>query len=466
MNHQENKNPSLYLIPLYLGLIGFFLNVAAYSPGFMSPDSLDIYEQSVNHHYRDWHPPMMAWFWSFLNMLYKGPQVMLIFQLTLLWTSFYLLATSWFSSRRGRTWLFFGLLLAPFVQNFAGYIIKDVQMALSWLLSFCIIARAGYKKRRMTQVEAAFSFLFILYGALVRINALPGAIPLFYLWFDNYFKWAKHRLLMTGAIVIALALAIGCQSILNYALKPQKQYPEYKLYLHDIAGIYTKTGKNYFPSFINEYPGFDTAYLRSNYTTATFDNLYWNDEKKISFPSLTDNTERDIRQAWVHSISENPGAYLFNRWDGFLYFLRIKKRTWIVTMNAVVTPNNFGITFKPNFVSRSFIWLIKVQSELPYMRPWFWLIMNIGMFIAGFYIHNSITRKVVFVLAASSLLYVFPQLFIFQVDTDFRYFYWNCLSLFISVFFFLKDRVSSRGAVRSISYSENDKPQTSPDLSD
>lgn len=447
MSPQKNPVSALSLIPFYLGLTGFLLNLVAYYPGFMSPDSLVIYEQSISQHYGDWHPPLMAWAWSFLNRLYSGPQVMLIFQLALLWTGFYFLATGWFSSRRSRTWLFCGLLLAPFVQNFAGYIIKDAQMALSWLLSFSIIARAGFRHRRMTLMEAIISFLLILYGALVRINALPGAIPLFFLWFDNYCAWTKRRPGMVAAVVLSLLLAIGCQSLLNYVLKPQKQYPEYKLYLHDMAGIYVRTGKNYFPSFINEYPGFDTAYLRANYTTATLDDLYWNEEKKIFFPPLNDSTGPIARKAWARSISDNPGAYLYNRWDGFLYFLRIKKRTWIVTLNAVISPNSFGITFKPNVVSRAFIGTIKFQSGMPYMRPWFWLIMNISILIAGFFTFDAAIRKIIFVLTTSSLLYLLPQFFVFQVDTDFRYFYWNCLSLFICVFFLAKDRTLKKEAL-------------------
>ncbi|MEI9946499.1 MAG: hypothetical protein WDN26_20040 [Chitinophagaceae bacterium] len=444
MANKADKDLAPVLIPVYLAVTGFFINLVAYYPGFMSPDSLDIYEQSIHHHYRDWHPPVMAWFWSLLNRIYEGPQVMLIFQLGLLWTGFYLLASSWFQSKRIRTWLFFGLLLAPFVQNFAGYIIKDAQMALSWFVSFSIIARANYKSRRMTKAEAAFSFLFILYGSLVRINALPGAIPLFYLWFDNYFPWAKRRLAMAGAVVASMFLVVGCQSILNKILKPIKQYPQYKLYLHDLAGIYVKTGKNYFPSFINEYPGFDTNYLKANYTTATFDNLYWNEEKKFSVPPLNDSTEAIVRQAWIKSITTNTGSYLYNKFDGFLYFLRIKRRTGIVTLHPEVSPNEFGIAFKGNYLSRLYIKMIKFQKKTPYMRPWFWLIINIIVFIAGFSIYNAVLKKLFFALVISSLLYQLPQFFIFQVDTEFRYFYWNCLSLFIAVYFLVRDRIMKR----------------------
>jgi hypothetical protein len=434
-----NKTLVRYPLAVCLGLAGFTLDLVAYYPGFMSPDSLDVYTQSVTHHYIDTHPPIMALWWGVLNYVYRGPQVMLVFQLAVLWTSFYFLAISWFSSRRSQVWFFCCLLLAPFIQNFVAYLIGDPQMALSWLLGVSIMARAEYKKRRMTIPEAIFSFLFIFYGSLVRINALPGALPLFYFYFAHYLKWRQYRWAIIGTCISAV-LVIGLQIFFNDILKPERRYPEYKLYLHDLSGIYVKTGKNYFPSFIRQYQGFDTNYLKANYTTATFDHLYWNDEQKISFPRLNENNKHIIRRAWINGISDNPGTYLQNRWDGFLYYLHFKRRAWLVVLHAEVSPNNLGISFKRNFISDLFLKPIKFQSWMVYMKPWFWLIMNVITLIACFFAYNLIIKKIVFILSISSLLYLLAEFFIFPVDTDFRYFYWNCLAVFISVLFLLRDR--------------------------
>ena len=75
-----------------------------------------------------------------------------------------------------------------------------------------------------------------------------------------------------------------------------------------------------------------------------------------------------------------------------------------------------------------------------YMKPWFWLLVNIVTLVAGFLVYNPFIKRAVFVLSLSSLLYLLAQFFIFPVDTDFRYFYWNCVSLFVSVAFLLIDR--------------------------
>ena len=120
---RTDKNVRTHTVALCLALIGFVLNLVAYYPGFMSPDSLDVYAQSISHHYTDSHPPIMAGLWSVFNNFYTGSLIMLLFQLGLFWGSFYLLATTWFSSRRNQIFLFLGLLLEPFIQNFLAYII-------------------------------------------------------------------------------------------------------------------------------------------------------------------------------------------------------------------------------------------------------------------------------------------------------------------------------------------------------
>jgi hypothetical protein len=433
------KNTVKNIVAVCLAVTGFVLNVVAYYPGFMSPDSFDIYTQSIGHHYTDSHPPIMAGLWSIFNRVYQSTLTMLLFQLGLLWSSFYLLAVTWFSSRRNQIWFFCGFLFAPFIQNFVAYLIGDAQMALSWLFGFSIIANAEYKKRRMTVPEAVFAGLFILYGSLVRINALPGALPLFYFYFGNFLKWTKRRSsVLLWATVVSACVVIGCQVLMNHVLRSEKKYPEYKLYLQDLSGIYVKTGKNYFPSFIRQYPGLDMNYLRSNFTTATIDNLYY--EERMSFPPLNDRNRTMIRRAWINSILDNPVTYLQNRWDGFLYFLRIKKRTWFVVLHAEVSPNNLGVRFKRNFISDLFLEPVRFQSWMFYMRPWFWLIVNIVTLIAAFFIYEEAVRRVVGILAISSLLYLAAEFFIFPVDTDFRYFYWNCLSLFICIAFLLSGR--------------------------
>lgn len=439
MNLNVKKLALSQPVPLYLSILGFALNLIAYYPGFMSADSISQYEQAIFHKYGDWHPPIMSLLWSFLNIFSKGPQLMLVLQLFFLWTSFYLLSRSWFSSKRSYLILFFCFLLAPFIQNIAGYIIKDGQMGLAFLLSFCIMVKAEYNKRTMTRAEAIFSFVLMVYGSLVRLNAMPAVLPLLFLWFGNYTRWrSKSFTVIYTTFSIFLILII--QSFINTLAKPEKQFVEYKLLVHDIAGVYVKTGKNYLPSFITQYPGYDSVYLKNNYTTATLDNLWWNWEKKISFPPMTETNMPILQNAWQASILENPKVYLKNKFEGFLYFLHVKERTKLYWGHPTIDQNPYGITFKGNFISKGIINSIEFQSEMVYMKPWFWMLLNLVILALSFFISHADIKRLVLILSISSLFYILPQFFIFQVDTDFRYFYWNCIALFLSICFIVKDQ--------------------------
>jgi hypothetical protein len=399
----------------------------------MAPDTLDQYSQALSNTYGDWHPPIMAGFWRMLNFIHKGPLMMLVFQLLLLWSSFYILATSWFSQRKHCFLLLFLLFLAPYVQNFAGYIIKDVQMALCWLLACCIILRASYHKRKMTQAESIFSFVLITYGTLIRINALPGAAALYFFWIGSLYTNTVKRLSLL--VVTIVLVAILPKALNKYLFKAEKLYPEYKLMAHDLTGIYISTHVSYFPRFIQQYAGFDTAYLRSQYTPATFDNIWWNADNKRLFPGLNDSTNKELFIAWKNAITSQKAAYLANHWNGFLYYLRIKERKEVQFFYyfPFIHPNEYGFLLHKNIVRTAFCRYIEKNSRMPYMKPWFWFLLPLLLIIITLRQPGSPLQLAGLCLSASSLLYLLPQFFIYQVDTEFRYFYWSCIAAALHV---------------------------------
>ncbi|MBN9379727.1 MAG: hypothetical protein J0H74_03115 [Chitinophagaceae bacterium] len=434
-------------IPVAVALAGFLFDVLAFYPGFMSPDTFDQYNQSLHFHYTDWHPPVMAAFWSLLNFIHRGPQLMFIFQLILLWSSFYFLASSWFSGRKSFLLLLFVVFLAPYVQNFAGYIIKDAQMALSWLLGVSIILYAGYGKRRMVWWEAALSLILIFYGFAVRINAFPGAIPLYFLWVRNM-AGQRKTYVQYGWTICLLTTGMLLQAFLNTAVfKPEKTYPEYKALLFDIAGIQVATGKSYYPEFITRYKDFDSGYILQHYNTATFDNIWWNPEQKKLFPDLNKEKRALVIKSWKEAIVHHPGAYLRNRFDGFLCYLRIKKRPGVAFFYYFYpliypNPNPYGFVFNKNILTRGSLRIFEYQRYMPYMEPWFWALLSVVLLFLITRLPGSSPVKVsCFCIVASAFLYLAPQFFIFQIDTDFRYFYWMCIANALPAALLLRDRI-------------------------
>lgn len=414
---------------LFIALGGFSIDLLAFYPGFMYIDTVDQYAQAISFRYTDWHPPIMAGLWSLLNFIHKGPQVMLVFQLLLLWGSFYIIATTW--CKRFLTFIALLVLFvcAPYVQNFAGLIVKDAQMALCWLLAVAIMLRAIYHNRKMTPWEAGFTFLLLTYGTMVRINALPGAIALYYLWVEDVYAGTITRKVGLLALVLT-GLLIANLSVNKFVLKPHKAYAEYKLMAHDIAGIYVATGKSYFPDFITQHPGFDSNYIRSRFTTATLDNIWWNGDNKQIFPPLNEQTRKLLIKDWKKSIYENTFTYLENRFDGYLYFLQLKQRpdTTFYYYYPYIYTNQFGFALKNNPLRSMVSGAIIANRNMPYMKPWFWLLLPFLQLIISIRMPLSIFKKAELCLAISSLLYLLPQFFIYQADTEFRYFYWCCIA--------------------------------------
>ncbi|MCC6372372.1 MAG: hypothetical protein IT236_15315 [Bacteroidia bacterium] len=429
------------LLALSITCLGFILNLVAYFPGFISPDSLDQYQQALTHQYSDWHPPIMAGFWSLLIRIYPGGHLMFLLQLLAFWISFFMLLTLSLKYFKRMTWLVVLLFFAPFIQNFVGNIWKDVGLAISWLLAIAIMLRAYYDARGLSRVETVICFVLLCYGCWIRINALPGVLPLLGIW--QYmqkgpvgFNLGTRRFLLNIAGITAIV--IGLQfAITKLVLKPSNTYPEYKLFLHDLTGIYKETGTLYFPYFIKNYQGFDTAYIRQKYIYSTFDNIWWNSDNKRIMPEVSADDMKVLQSAWIKAILKHPFVYLKNRTIGFLQFLRITDSgSGLAITYQYIHPNKYNLEFKQNGITRLYYSYVEKQRAAPYMHPWFWLLINLlVLYLAKkplFYPDRYFTLG----LAYSSLFYIALEYIVFQADTEFRYFYWNCVALCLAILVF------------------------------
>ena len=415
----------------------FIANVYAYLPGFLSPDSIDQYGQSLTGQYNDWHPIAMAVFWSLLNKFFVGPQVMLVYQVGCLWLSIYLLLLS--TKKAGwriAIWIF---AFAPFVQNFAGYIIKDSQMALSWLLS-CSILFFFYQRNKAVPVYAAIiSGLLLVYGCLVRPNAIPGAIPLYLFW-AWMLVYNNRKLMIAAYSLLLILITIVSNYFLSYRFfDVTRSYPQNKLYLHDMAAVFVQTGEPVYPPQLFENNTFDTTAIKEKYHPATYDMLWWNQHGQPIHEDLNNEEKTYLLQnAWINTITAHPFLYLSNRWESFLYFLRLKKRSDDFTYYiSWISDNKFGLQVKGGRVHDTFIRSVTIHKQMPYMRPWFWFFLNI--ILLAFIQFAGKNRAFYIAILLSSLMYVLPQFFISQTDTDFRYMYWNCIACSLALIILISD---------------------------
>lgn len=218
--------------------------------------------------------------------------------------------------------------------------------------------------------------------------------------------------------------------------------------LQDITCVYAVTGQSYYPQAYYACPNFDTAYLRRSYTPGNCVFLWKNEAGKEIICDYNEQTFQTLHSNWLKAIREHPMVYMRLRVDDILYFLRIKNsHSFFVCMYPWVDQNPYGFAHKETALSHLIINGITGQVAMPYMRPWLWLILNIVLLFLFRFVRNTVYRLYYIVLVSSDFLYIIPLLIFMNGDTDFRYFYWNCIACTMAVCLLAYDRFEQRKLV-------------------
>ena len=293
--------------------IGFGLSFFLFYPGFISPDSLDQFTQALHGQYGNWHPPVMAGLWHLLLNFYVGPQPMLFFQLLLLWTGVGFLTDVFLKRQPWLSPLLFFLMAAPYVQNVAGNVWKDLHMSLSWFLALSLLIFFYFEGIRPKVWQRVFILLLIFYGTSVRISGFPGSIALLYFWWRLSFpdSFSGKRLFAAGIAILLAFFSLQMEKwISRYVLEANDDHIEYKLITHDLTGLSLRSGQLLFPPEITSWQGFDTAYLFSHYNLMSFDNIWWNPDHKQILPDLNEEQHKSLQKYWRSTILQHLPVYL------------------------------------------------------------------------------------------------------------------------------------------------------------
>ena len=434
---QSNKVRRIFIF--FCCLCGFTASLFLFYPGFISPDSLDQFTQALHGDYGNWHPPIMAGFWHLLLNFYVGPQPMLIFQQLLLWVGAGFLAEVIFKRLPLLSPLLFLLLAAPYVQNVAGNIWKDLHMSLSYFLAISLLIFFYFEKNRPKPWQSTLILLLIFYGTWVRVSGFPGSIPLLFLWFRLSFPSAfgsKRRVAVGIALVLAFSSLQLEKIISRFVLQAHDDHIEYKLIAHDLTGLSMRSRKLLFPPEIKSWKGFDTAYLFSHYQLMSFDNIWWNPDHKQILPNLTELQHKSLQAYWRAAILSYLPQYLKMKYEGSLYFIKIRESgNGMMIMHPYIKQNNFGFKLEPNSLRDKFFYRIEVRQYAWYMVPWYWMMINLLFLLLAFLPKLRTHRELLMVLACSALFYLIVHFFVYPADTELRYFYWYSLCTSLSVIF-------------------------------
>ena len=208
--------------------------------------------------------------------------------------------------------------------------------------------------------------------------------------------------------------------------------------MHDLSALYVKTGDaTIFPNEVYNDPEFDTAYIRTKFHPAIYDHIVWNPENK-HIVKFDEERNKVLKPAWLAAIKKYPGTYLANRWETFLYFLRIRNYSGITYYNPWIADNEFGYSINGNRPSyKLYTKLMDKQKNAFYFNIWFWGLVNIILFAGVRMIRDSAHKFIYTCILLSGILYLLPYYLLITVDTDFRYVYWMCLCCIMAIIYLL-----------------------------
>jgi hypothetical protein len=398
----------------------FVLNVALHYPGTMSNDSHNQYAEAISGHYSDWHPPVMAWLWSVLRLFGDGPAPFLLLHLILYWAGFGLLADGMRRAGMPRMGLLVALAGAfpPFLYLNAS-VAKDVGMVASWLAAVGLMFWFRAQARRIPLHWCAVIGFLMLYGTLVRGNALFGLGPLLLYAFAPA-RWLRSTRLIAAALVIAV-LAIPLTQQLNRVLfHPEGRDPVHSLFLYDLMGIATHAHD---PSLLEPRATLTARDLQACYSPYWWDSLspWGRCGALVHRPDDSHATQGEgLALQWAKTIAAHPMAYAQHRLKHFNSAILF-----------AVPPKHIRLTPEYRTGAAPPVSEREIRFDLlrknPFTWPITWLAWAAGLLV--FLAREPDSNQVVLarVLLVSALGYSLAYLVI-GVATDMRYHYWSLIA--------------------------------------
>ena len=417
----------MLLAALVVGL--FAVNALLHFPGTVNNDSINQYREAVSGRYSDWHPPVMAWLWSWLRYLGEGPGPLLLFHLALYWAGFGLLADA--VRRAGHpAWALVVALAGafpPFLYVNA-QVVKDVGMAATWLAAAGVMFWYRSQQRRVPVLAGVAVAALLAYGTLVRGNAVFGLGPLL-LYALAPASWWRSGRLMAAAVVVAL-LAIPASKLVNSGLLQAKsQHPEHSLFMFDLMGIAVHEGD---PRLVEPRAKLSEADLHACYSPYWWDSLspWGRCASRVDRPNKDFAANGDgLGQQWALTILEHPVAYATHRLKHFnssLLFLVPPKHLRFAPENRTDDPA--WKPFEP--VTERDLKMDLVRKNF-LVWPVTWLAW--GLVLLVFLAQRAAGSGIGFarVLVVSALAYSGAYLVV-GVATDMRYHYWSLLAIMLA----------------------------------
>lgn len=411
------------ILPALLCIFVATLLIAlSFSAGCMNPDTNAMWWQATHGIYSDWHPATFSILWTYLRHIYDGTQSMLVLQLLA-----FTIGLSMVVAAASRIWvrclLFFAAVAVPSVLEFLGTITKDSVMG-------CVLVLAAgcsfvYERSRNKLVFACgFAASYLAFA--LRHNALIAVFPLLFLLFWNLFQPGspRHRILLAPAVAtLSLLLFLGVRETTLIVYKVQRQNPEQRLLLDDLAALSIASGENLAPTAFL-LPGTTVPAIRQALHASNGDWLLFG-PSAVYKDSDNPNDVGKLRRAWAAAVVAHPKEYLYWRAQVFDAFAGFDGPVLEPYMEVCEAPSGSGVAFASGPLYRTAMAWVSPFGASPFFRPYLYLLLLLAVILFG-----VLKKRLDFVLIASgAFLYTAGYFFLIQQGA-FRY---ACPAVFVAV---------------------------------
>jgi hypothetical protein len=364
---------------------------AAYLPGSVNPDALDIWDQAVTNVYTDWHSPVFAWLWGISNLPIEA-----VFLLTLavMIVAVHLILVRWL-----RPWIAVagtaGVMMFPATIGWMGHVGKDEWFAAAFLLGTALIARAGTENRVRLRRALMFGVLLCFWCAIAaRKNALlPVGAALLVAWPVPETVFGRlsarpflRRVLASTAVLVVLMGSVTAVS--SAIVRPRATHPEASTYLFDLAGISLHEQRMLFPREVLA-SGTTLSDIDRAFNVKEGDGYFFGAGTPVT-TFLSPPQVTVLQQKWLAAVLAYPDAYLRTRISYSWALLGVSAPHPLGSVNDPGSlPSDFrrdlplaDRTFE-SLHQHVFNLLVKVEQRNLF-RGWFFvLVLIVGSLVAG-----------------------------------------------------------------------------------
>jgi hypothetical protein len=461
-------------VPVIVCLIGFCISVAINYPGFLSYDSVEQLLEARNGVYSDWHPPLLALIWHFVDKLVPGSPGVLIFQSALLWSGTLLVTLFWFNLRRTSIfWLVLpsALLYFPPIFGISGAIWKDIVMLGFMILAIGAMGSLSRSSENSWLKAATLLFVgvMLLLSIMVRHNAVFAAVPLMTLCIIRIVGGRGLHTVVAGCIALTLCFFFVMASLyVDKILSSYHRNSWVSLAIFDIAGVTRNISDRsqqeaYYSSIplrLREQGTLDG--LLAGYHPAFWETLFEGSQPAFVCPTgkespathpvalsrfdtcfeITDEEAATLKQLWLNAIVHHPVAWFRHRKAVFGYTSGANHRglfwpVYLQQANGNSLPKQILAAFYGphiptlNKPQRYLKWFLDRLSRTWLYQPWVYIILSISVMALTF-LWRGENGFEVSMIAASGLTHQIG-LFLLAPSVDYRY---SQYTIYVSVLSF------------------------------